>query len=164
MKTCTKCEAEKPLGEFGPDKRGKFGRKSWCRECDAADTRHRYATDPEHAQRKRDLCAAWRHGEKLDPLPKPTADQRFDEKWEFVPETGCHVWTSTQNKRGYGQFKDDGKLQLAHRWGYEREYGPVIDGMVLHHVCHNPACCNPEHLEAMTEAEHNQLHAERCVR
>lgn len=33
-KICTKCGKEKPLDEFNADKRGKYGHKSICRECE----------------------------------------------------------------------------------------------------------------------------------
>ena len=33
LKCCTQCKAEKPLEEFGVQKRGKFGRKGMCKVC-----------------------------------------------------------------------------------------------------------------------------------
>lgn len=33
MKTCSKCDEEKSLGDFNKQKLGKFGRRSYCRAC-----------------------------------------------------------------------------------------------------------------------------------
>jgi hypothetical protein len=38
----------------------------------------------------------------------------------------------------------------AHRVSYEWAKGPIPDGMELDHLCRNPACVNPDHLEAVT--------------
>lgn len=35
-KTCPKCGQTKPLEEFGNDKNGKYGKRSYCKECDSA--------------------------------------------------------------------------------------------------------------------------------
>lgn len=34
MKTCTQCALEKPLTEFGKDKRQRLGRRPECKECE----------------------------------------------------------------------------------------------------------------------------------
>jgi hypothetical protein len=48
MKTCAACKAEKPTSEYFKDSRASDGLRSSCRECDSAQRRHRYATDPEY--------------------------------------------------------------------------------------------------------------------
>lgn len=40
-----------------------------------------------------------------------------------------------------------------HKLFYETFVGPVPEGMVLDHVCRNTRCCNPDHLEPVTNAE-----------
>ena len=32
-KVCTKCEVEKDLEEFHNDRKGKYGKYYWCKEC-----------------------------------------------------------------------------------------------------------------------------------
>lgn len=39
---------------------------------------------------------------------------------------------------------------MAHRIAYELVRGQVPEGLVLDHLCRNRACCNPDHLEAVT--------------
>ena len=158
MKTCTKCGIEKPLEDFYADKRAKGGRKSRCQACYKEHRRNRYATDSAVRERKRDLEEARRRGEKLEPLLKPTASERFDEFLMPIPNTGCLIWIGTIDKYGYGQFRTDGRLMLAHRYAYWRHYG-VIPKPELHHTCGVRACCEPSHLLAVTKAEHDAIHA-----
>ncbi len=44
------------------------------------------------------------------------------------------------------------RSQRMHRLVYQRLHGQVPVGMVLDHLCGNRACCNPAHLEAVTQA------------
>jgi hypothetical protein len=41
---------------------------------------------------------------------------------------------------------------MAHRVVYERVRGPIPKGLVLDHLCRNPGCVNPEHLEPVSQA------------
>ena len=158
-KTCAKCEVEKPLDAFSPDKREKDGLQSQCKKCRTARECHRYATDPEFAQRKRDATNARYHGGELpDSIDSPRpAGERFDEKWILDPETGCHLWTANQHKSGYGKVKVNGETFLAHRFAYWQRWG-VIPKPELHHKCRNRLCVNPDHLQAVTKEEHEEIH------
>jgi hypothetical protein len=73
------------------------------------------------------------------------------------PELGpCWVWTGAKSKGGYGQIRTKGVLDYAHRISYEMVHGPLPKGERDHHVdhlCRNPACCNPGHLEYVTASE-----------
>lgn len=48
---------------------------------------------------------------------------------------------------------------MAHAAVYELLVRPIVKGEVLHHLCFQEACVNPEHLEPMTRSEHMRLHA-----
>jgi hypothetical protein len=60
---------------------------------------------------------------------------------------GCWLWTGT-NDGGAGYGRINGKK--THNVVYEREVGPIPQGLELDHLCRNPACCNPKHLEPVT--------------
>jgi len=58
MKTCTDCQETKSLEDFGPEKRGKFGRRSKCRVCMRKRTQA-YQAQPEVAARRKELRDQW---------------------------------------------------------------------------------------------------------
>ena len=90
------------------------------------------------------------------PRPHRPALDRALEKIRY--DSGCWVWTAATNDTGYGAIARTigdgvGTTRLAHRAVYEALVGPVPDDMMLDHLCRNPACCNPLHLEPVTMAE-----------
>lgn len=71
-----------------------------------------------------------------------------------VAESGCHIWQGSLDGFGYGMVWVERRTRRVHRLRYEREVGPVPDGMILDHfVCDNPQCCNPEHVRPVTHRE-----------
>jgi hypothetical protein len=48
--------------------------------------------------------------------------------------------------------------RYAHRVIYERHYGPIPAGWVVHHRDGDPGNNDPANLEAMPRAEHNRMH------
>jgi hypothetical protein len=81
---------------------------------------------------------------------KRSTYQRIVEKIDIDRESGCWNWTGVL-VRGYGQIRLDGRSQYTHRVSYQLAYGPIPDGLVIDHLCVNPRCCNPAHLEAVTQ-------------
>lgn len=69
-----------------------------------------------------------------------------------VDENGCWIWQGGRSDNGYGQTSRDGKTFGAHVAWWERQNGPVPQGLQLDHLCRNRACVNPapNHLEPVT--------------
>lgn len=81
-----------------------------------------------------------------------TTEQRF---WAKVDKSadGCWRWTGCTQKPGYGRFRGDGETVYAHRYSFELHKGAIPARFVIDHVCRNPGCVNPDHLEAVTNRE-----------
>lgn len=67
------------------------------------------------------------------------------------PITGCWDW-NWGKIQGYGTLNRKDKSRWAHIAFYEEVHGPLPKGMVVDHLCRNPGCVNPDHLEAVSNA------------
>lgn len=83
----------------------------------------------------------------------PSFWPRFQAKYTVDSATGCWKWHGADGRGGYGIFKLGPKLQMAHRVAFEYLRGPIPEGLQLDHLCRNPACVNPDHLEIVTPKE-----------
>lgn len=64
----------------------------------------------------------------------------------------CWPFTGALNYAGYGRAcTEGGRWRVAHRVTYEHLRGEVPEGLVLDHLCQNPPCVNPWHLEPVTK-------------
>lgn len=90
---------------------------------------------------------------------RPSVEERFTAR-RSPQANGCIHWTGFVGKRGYGALSVSGTPTPAHRVAYELFIGPIPEGMVLDHVCHNRdlscrggasclhrRCVNVDHLE-----------------
>jgi len=80
-------------------------------------------------------------------LPK-----KFWDKCGIDSATECWSWTASK-VRGYGQFHLSGGNVLAHRHAYESLVAQVPRVMTCDHLCRNRACCNPSHIDIVTNKE-----------
>lgn len=89
--------------------------------------------------------------------PRPTAaelKERFDQRVRRTDNTGCWMWTGAKTVAGYGILCTGRRQRIyAHRFAVETFRGQIPDGFDVDHLCRNPGCVNPEHLEAVTHIE-----------
>lgn len=81
--------------------------------------------------------------------------ERFWSKVDRGDPADCWMWTASVSQSGYSTFwggSDRGKVH-GHRFVYELEVGPIPEGMTIDHLCGQPLCVNPAHLEAVTQRE-----------
>lgn len=85
---------------------------------------------------------------------KPTRNQA-DLFWSHVNKTdGCWNWTARTDIRGYGRASFRGVSgRPAHRVAWELTIGPIAGGLTVDHLCFNPACVNPAHLQLLPHHE-----------
>ncbi len=79
--------------------------------------------------------------------------ERFEEKILFVPFHACWEWGGRIGSTGYGSFSINSRPKLAHRVSHELYKGPIPKGLQIDHLCRNPKCVRPDHLEAVTSRE-----------
>lgn len=90
-----------------------------------------------------------------------TEEQRFWRKVKIV-ENGCWEWQAGKHKFGYGMFGLETKVPhqypivTAHTYVYKKYVGPIPEGLELDHLCRNPSCVNPLHLEPVTPHENKR--------
>ena len=92
-----------------------------------------------------------------------TTESNLLARWTSKVQKGehCWLWTGARNGKGYGVMKVNQRHRKAYRIAWELAYGPIPDGMDLHHLCETPLCVRPSHLEAVTPSAHRQRHAGR---
>lgn len=84
-------------------------------------------------------------------LPNPM--DRFVKAIKF-DDTQCWNWPENRlTNCGYGIFGFDGGSVLAHRFSAQFTKGLRGPPFVVDHVCGNPRCVNPTHLEEVTQSE-----------
>lgn len=75
------------------------------------------------------------------------------ERFVTMSPSGCWLWGGNTTKGGYGTFTVAGRTHPAHRWLYEQTYGLIPEGLECDHLCRNPPCVNPDHIEPVTHEE-----------
>lgn len=78
--------------------------------------------------------------------------QEVEDKIEPEPNSGCWLWLGAlkDSRLLYGSLSYKGKPASSHRFVFEFLNGPVSKKLDLDHLCRNPICCNPAHLEPVT--------------
>lgn len=99
-------------------------------------------------------------------MEKTTLPDRIWSKLDVRGPDECWPWQAALSTMGYGKVWDGERSAYAHRIIYKDQVGPIPDGQVIDHLCHNDdmdcpggddcehrQCCNPSHLGTATQAE-----------
>lgn len=86
--------------------------------------------------------------------------ERFNEKWT-EDENGCHIWTASKDRDGYGHFGMGDFIFRANRVSYMIHKGEIPKGLKVCHSCDNPSCVNPDHLNLGTHDDNMREKVER---
>jgi len=85
-----------------------------------------------------------------------SSEERFWMKVIGQPDIdACWLWMGCVRKGGYGRFRvvsAEGKSRIirAHRFAYELMEGAILEGLEPDHLCRNPRCVNPAHIELVS--------------
>lgn len=93
--------------------------------------------------------------------PLGTAYRTVEEKFlamtePIVGDPGCIIWTGAVGSHGYGTILVGGKNILAHRYSWEQENGPIPEGVLIDHTCHQRLCVRPDHLRLANYVQNGQ--------
>ena len=77
-------------------------------------------------------------------------------------DRGCWSFTGAIDAHGYGRLNIGGTSALAHRVAFENLVGPA-GSADLDHLCRNPSCVNPDHLEPVSQSENLLRGARRAA-
>lgn len=80
-------------------------------------------------------------------------EQATEKFWLMVDKTdGCWNWTGYVLPSGYGNWVNRKfGTSRPHRIAYELIVGPISEELQIDHLCRNRLCCNPGHMEAVTQ-------------
>lgn len=67
----------------------------------------------------------------------------------LIKDSGCWEWQGSKLPRGYPRL---GKNYM-HRVSYEIYKGAIPAGMTVDHICFNPPCVNPDHLQLLSPSD-----------
>ncbi len=100
------------------------------------------------------LCVHHYDRQRREALGLPVKLPWVERFWSRVEKSeGCWIWRGATTELGYGHVRIENRDYKAYRVSYELMLGPIPPGLVLDHVCSNPSCVNPAHLEPVTHAE-----------
>lgn len=127
--------------------RGNPGIKS---EAKSSASRLRWG-NPEFRDKMQSIMSSQSYINKMQERKTKSPLMRFDSKVYKQGIDNCWIWNGTRTTLGYGVFSVDSKLIYVHRWAYEYFNKPIPENMTIDHICRNPSCVNPRHLEVVTQ-------------
>jgi len=91
-------------------------------------------------------------------MPHPDQVHAFWAKVAFT-QADCWEWRGSKSPKGYGAFHLRAPISRgvgAHRLAWEYMNGPIPHGLQIDHLCRNPGCVRPDHLEVVTQQENRR--------
>lgn len=85
---------------------------------------------------------------------KAATPERFWRRVKFGELNDCWEWTGAHTKAKYGRYQKNKILFYAHRVAFISIHGDT--SLFVLHSCHNPRCCNVNHLRAGTHKDNMQ--------
>jgi len=89
-----------------------------------------------------------------------TKEERFWSNVEVKDSASCWEWKKRKDNNGYGRtnlfYYDSYRKTGAHQIALILSGKHIPDGKLVRHLCNNPSCCNPKHLDIGT-AKDNAL-------
>jgi hypothetical protein len=169
-KRCPQCKTHKPLTEFYKNKAQRDGCTTYCIPCSKIKRAEYQQRQIPQVSENYCQCGC---GQKTNVAPKGYGSRckkgesrkfikghqgrKFPTEYTIDPVTTCWIWQRAKNSAGYGKKWHNGKIVDAHRIYYMAHKGNIPEGMVIHHVCSNKSCVNPDHLEIVTQSQNLKL-------
>ncbi len=104
----------------------------------------------------------------IQSLSNPDVVARYRSYCRILPNSDCVGWVGALMRSGHGRFWVAATTQgqetvnhvvIAHRFGWAIQHGAenLDEAEVLEHMCDEPWCQNPNHLQVSTHQD-NQIH------
>ena len=104
---------------------------------------------------------------EFTPAPEGRLDALRDAGVQEPDEEPCWTWTGSLNSAGYGQLRYNARVWNTHKLVFHilaRKHpelsAPEVpgkarsgSGLIWDHICENRKCCNPAHLEEISQSE-----------
>lgn len=170
-RTCPACKISKSISEFFRNKAASFGLSTYCKPC----TKTRYANGDRrrawHAARNKEKKAAREKIGQAFANKECWTSRVFNRLYvgrekmgyifsrfkvsstKFYESTPCWEWQHGLNNKGYGMIQYRMKPFPVHRLVYQIIVEFVPDNLHCDHLCRNPRCVNPAHIEPVTPGE-----------
>jgi len=122
----------------------------------------------EYPSRKRFYCSkkcsnkSTMNGKKLKGIPHKPIKTALMDRVKKLPND-CWEWMGSKDKDGYGVMGHvKTKYQRAHMISFEIFRTEKIDkNLIMHHICKNKACVNPNHLKQVKLSENKRLDSKK---
>jgi hypothetical protein len=150
-KSCSRCKATKPIVAFCRDARRRYGLTAWCKACISIKCKEYYAKNKRQPESSEYLKVSHLSLKEIVRLFSKIAISP-NVQWNGTP---CWVWIAG-TRRGYSRIHWKRNGIPAHRLMYAWLIAPIPNRKIgeltdqLDHLCRNPLCCNPIHLELVS--------------